>query len=80
MPPSSVEVEQALNKTLGNFLLGHETLLDQASYLARYEALGLGYEYDERLPEELKAVTAEDVQAMAQKYLQNGTVFIVGPK
>lgn len=79
-PPSEKEVEQALNKTLGNFLLNHETLLDQASYLARHEALGLGYDYDERFPEELKKVTAMDIQDLAKKYLQNGTVFIVGPR
>ena len=78
-PPSDKEVEQALNKTLGNFLLSHETLLAQASYLARYEAAGLGYDYDEIFPEELKKVTAIDIQNAARKYLQNGTIFIVGP-
>ncbi|HLD04199.1 MAG TPA: pitrilysin family protein [Candidatus Nanoarchaeia archaeon] len=78
--PSQAEVEQALNKTLGNFLLNHESLMDQAAYLARYEALGLGFEYDEEFPKVLKKVTAADIQAMAQKYLKNGTAFIVGKK
>ena len=79
-PPSEEEFERALNKTLGNFLLSHESLLEQAAYLAKYEALGLGYEYDERVPEELKKVAPSDVQAAARKFLVNGTVVIVGPK
>jgi len=79
-PPDDEEFAQALNKTLGNFMLNHETVLDQAAYLARYEALGLGYEYDEKLPEELKKVTPKDVQLAAQKYLKKGTAVIVGPR
>ncbi|MCA9794988.1 MAG: insulinase family protein [Candidatus Eremiobacteraeota bacterium] len=56
------------------YMLGlHEINLQKKAYLAHqlatYEALGLGYQAFERFPEQVRAVTIEQVQQVAAQYL-----------
>jgi zinc protease len=58
-----------------------ETNAGIAQFLQAVEFFGLGLDYDVRLPDYLSAVTLEDVQALAQKYLDvdTATVVVAGP-
>ena len=65
------EMERAINKELGNFLLNHETADRRAFNLASNTMMGLGIEYDKQYPDLIRAVTKEDVQRVAKQYLNN---------
>ena len=41
---------------------------DQAILLGMLESVGLSWQLADKLPEKIKAVTAQQVQAVAQKY------------
>ena len=56
-----------------------QTTSSQANIAAQYETLGLGYDYRERLKERIDAVTKEDVQAVARKYLNEAATVIIRP-
>jgi len=43
-----------------------------------YEVLGLGIEFDQQFTQVVDRVTIEEIQATAQKYLQNPYTVIVG--
>lgn len=78
-PVSNEELAIAKKSMVGDFELDHESNERQAFYLAWYEAIGMGYEYDARYPSDVEKVTAQDVQHVAQKYLQRPVVARVGP-
>jgi predicted Zn-dependent peptidase len=73
------ELDVAKKRIIGDFALDHESNERQAFYLAWYEAIGMGYEYDGVYPEQVEQVTAEDVQRVARKYFENLVVARVGP-
>lgn len=58
-----------------------ETNAGIAQFLQTAEFFGLGLDYDVRLPGYLSAVTLEDVQAVAQKYVDvdTATLVVAGP-
>ncbi|RJQ21373.1 insulinase family protein [Candidatus Woesearchaeota archaeon] len=76
---SEDEIAIVKQKIRGFFFLDHQKTTDQANYLALYESVGLGYHYDVEYPERLSAVTAEEMQDAAQRYLVNPQLAIVGP-
>jgi zinc protease len=51
--------------------LGRETLSGQASDAALNEVLGLGWDYSQRYPKLVKAVTANQVKDLARKLFTN---------
>ncbi|MDP6459952.1 MAG: hypothetical protein QF829_04080 [Candidatus Hydrothermarchaeota archaeon] len=73
------EVEKAKKKLIGNFKLDHESNKDQAFYLAWYEIVGLGYEFDEEYPSLVEKVTPKDVARVAEKYFNDLVVAVVAP-
>ncbi|MEE9594950.1 MAG: pitrilysin family protein [Candidatus Hydrothermarchaeales archaeon] len=73
------ELTIAKNRIIGDFELDHESNERQAFYLAWYEAIGMGYGYDSKYTGDLEKVTSEDVQQVAQKYLENSVTARVGP-
>lgn len=76
---SEQELTHVKNKMEGFFILDHQRSEDQANYLAFYEMQGLGYEHDSRYIPEIRATTAEEIQRVANEYLNNPTVTVVGP-
>ena len=63
----------------GEFLMDHEHVKQQAFYLAFFEALGLGYEYDEEYVEKIKNITSEDIERAAQRYFNNFITVVLNP-
>ena len=55
----------------------HETNSQQAYYLAYYEFMGLGAEFDAEIFDRIEKVSAEQVQAVAQKYLDGNSIISV---
>lgn len=68
-PISDEELESAQKNIIGKRAIYHETNTQQCYYLGLYHILGAGAEYDYKIPEMIKAVTKNDVQVVAQKYL-----------
>ena len=61
------ELEKAKEVMLVGQKLGRETLDSQASSAVLNEVLGLGYDYDQRYPDLVRAVSAEQVRSLARK-------------
>ncbi len=78
-PVSHEELERTRNYIIGKFLIDHQTNLRRANYLGQYETMGLGLGYDEKFPEKIRAITAEQVLDVAQRYLTHPTVVELSP-
>lgn len=73
------EIERAKRSVIGRFALAHEQLEQQAFYLGWYEIMGIGFDYDERFPQEIAQVSPADVHRVARLYLTNHVLAIVAP-
>jgi predicted Zn-dependent peptidase len=71
-----------INKVISGFLtqhyLGQETNSAQAGDLAMYELIGGGWRNSLTFLERIRAVTAKDVQRVAQKYMHNLRFVVLG--
>ena len=79
-PLSPQDLERAKGYTIGTYALGHQHLFDRAFILGWLEAVGVGYDFDKRFPDQVQKVTAEDVQRVAQKYFGNYAAVLLLPK
>jgi predicted Zn-dependent peptidase len=73
------ELRVAKAYVLGNLAMDRRTNARQAWYLAAYEEAGVGYEFLDRYVAAVRAVTAPDVQRVAQRYLAIVRTIIVQP-
>lgn len=73
------ELQAAKNKVLGQYALGKQTNAQIAQIYGWYETLGLGIEFDVHFQEQVAAVSAEEAQAAATKYLTDPYISLVGP-
>ena len=73
------ELRVAKAYVLGNLAMDRRTNARQAWYLAAYEEAGVGYEFLDRYVGAVRAVTAADVQRVAQRYLAVIRTIIVQP-
>ena len=64
---------------LGNLAMDRRTNARQAWYLAAYEEAGVGHEFLDRYVAAVRAVTAADVQRVAQRYLTVVRTVVVQP-
>ena len=71
---SEAELQSAKNNILGKRAFLHETNSQQSHYLGYYELSGLGASYDKGIEDAILAVKADDVKAVAQKYLNDNYV------
>jgi len=80
-PATKQEVEDAKQYLLGNLPFRFTTLNGVAGQLLAAEQYGLGFDFLEKFQKEVAAVTPEDVQAVAKKYLDPKvlTIVAVGP-
>jgi zinc protease len=76
---SDEELERAINKEIGSFILRRETAQRRSYDIGWYEMLGAGIDLDATYPDKLRAVTSEDVQRVATTYLTNYVLSSVGP-
>ncbi|MBW4611751.1 MAG: insulinase family protein [Desmonostoc vinosum HA7617-LM4] len=75
---SPSELQAAKNKILGQYALGKQTNGQIAQIYGWYEILGLGIEFDQEFQEMIAAVSAKDAIAVAQKYLEEPYLSLVG--
>lgn len=64
---SEKELEDAKNSLIGKYAFLDETNIQQTCSYSKYGVLGLGFDYSEKIKEQVKAVSAEDILACAQK-------------
>ena len=77
---SETELRTAKNKLLGQYALGKQTNGEIAHLFGWYEALGLGIAFDSLFQEQISQVTPADAQRVAQTYLQEPYLSLVGPR
>ena len=63
---------------LTNYYVGQETNAAQAAELARYELIGGGWRNSFEFLNRIRAVTAKDVQNVANKYMKNLRFVVIG--
>ena len=71
------ELKEAKEKLLGNYLIGLETNLDKASNLGSYEALGMGYEFNDKYEELINSITDTDIIDVANRYFNDNYVLSI---
>ncbi len=70
-PVSAKDLDDRIAMYLTQYYLNNETNAAQAQFLARFELSGLGWKAGENYVENLRNVTAEDVQHVANRYFRN---------
>ena len=73
------ELDLAIQRELGDFILRNETAEQKSFDLGWYEMLGAGHQVDTDYPERISAVTSEDVQRVAAEYLETYVVSVLQP-
>ena len=73
------EVKRAKAYLLGSLAMDRRTNARQAWYLAFFELAGVGHEFLDRYAAAVEAVTAEDIQRVAGRYLADPTVAVLKP-
>jgi len=76
-PVSDAELASAKKYLIGSFPLKLDHQSSIASFSLQVELYGLGLDYIERYPKLIGAVTKEDVQRVAQKYLHPDALILV---
>jgi predicted Zn-dependent peptidase len=69
-PVPEGDLERAKRFLTGSYALRHQRNSDQAFYLGWYEAVGVGWEFDESYAQRIAAVTAAQVQQAARTWLK----------
>jgi zinc protease len=79
-PVSDEELLRAKHYAAGSHALKHERLRERAFNLGWMEAIEIGYQFDLEFGSRIDAVTKEDVQRVARKYLTNHAMTVILPK
>ncbi len=75
---SDEDIQSVVAQYLTSYYIGQETNAAQVGELAQYELLGGGWRNSLDFIEKLSAVTPEDVQRVAQKYMRNLRFVVLG--
>lgn len=76
-PPTAEEVRDVQDYLTGSFALGLERNVNLIRYLIQAKRFGLGFDYVDRYPALIRAVTPEDVLRVAQTHLHPDRVVVV---
>lgn len=77
---SDEDLNNSKQKLTGQFALAHETNRQQGFYLGWFESVGLGYEFDQKYPELVNQVSAQQIKDLANNLFSNTYVLsIVAP-
>lgn len=68
---SEEDLENAKNNLIGKWAFSQEDNNQQAATYAHYAITGLGFDFNERAKEKIKAVTPEQIQECANKYFND---------
>jgi zinc protease len=76
------ELERVINQLVAGKVYERDSLMAQAMRIGAMEALGLGWRLADQEVERVRAVTADQVQAVARKYLTDDrlTVAVLEPQ
>jgi zinc protease len=80
-PVTAQELQDAKDYLTGSFVFAFESSPQIARFLVHAEIYGLGFDYVEKYPEYIRAITVDDVSRVAKMYLdsENYTLVVVGP-
>jgi zinc protease len=80
-PVTEQELQDAKDYLTGSFVFAFESTPQIARFLVHAEVYRLGFDYIERYPHYIRAVTVDDISRVAKKYLdsENYTLVVVGP-
>ena len=67
-PVTEEELNNAKTNVIGKYELLEETNIQQACSYAKYDVLGLGFNYSANIKEQVQSITAQDILRCAQKY------------
>lgn len=70
-PVSEIELANAKNNIVGKQMFITETNSQQANLMAYYQISGLGFDFQQKIIDKIKKISANDVQRTAQKYLDD---------
>jgi zinc protease len=76
-PVSAPELDSSKRYLIGSFPLKLDRQSEIVGFMLETEIYGLGLDYAERYPKIIAAITAADVQAVAQKYLHPDAIDLV---
>jgi zinc protease len=76
-PVSVAELDSAKRYMIGSFPLKLDRQSEIVGFMLEVEIYGLGLDYAERYPKIISAITAAEVQAVAQKYLHPNAIDLV---
>ena len=75
------ELQNAKNNAIGKRQFYKETNMLEASLNGYYELVGLGYDFEEKLIEQLKSITKEQILSAAAKYFSKPhALCVLAPK
>ncbi len=77
-PVSAKDLGDRTTMYLTRYFLANETNANQGQFLAQFELSGLGWQESERFVDNLRKVTAEDVQRVANGYLRGMQFGVLG--
>ena len=80
-PVTVEELQDAKDYLTGSFVFAFESSAQISRFLVHAEIYGLGFDYVQKYPEYIHAITIKDVSRAAKLYLdsENYTVVVVGP-
>lgn len=73
------ELNRVKSYVAGSYVMSMETNMGQASRYATYEIAGLGWDYANKLPDDLNSVTAEEIRDTARKFFTHYLLTITAP-
>lgn len=81
-PVSETELERIRRQLIADKVYERDSVFYQAMLLGQFETVGLGWELVDELVDRLSAVTPEQIQSVAQRYLtsENRTVAVLEPQ
>lgn len=68
VPVTQEELENAKTNIVGKYEFLEETNIQQACSYAKFDVLGLGYNYSDNIKQQVQSVSANDILKCAQKY------------
>jgi zinc protease len=80
-PVTPEELQDAKDYLTGSFVFAFESSSQIARFLVHADVYGLGFDFIEKYPQLIRAVTADDIARVARQYLdsENYTLTVVGP-
>ena len=80
-PVTAEELQDAKDYLTGSFVFAFEASPQIARFLVHAQVYGLGFDYIEKYPAYIRAVSVDDISRVARKYLdsENYTLVVVGP-